>query len=247
MKSRRKAFSLLGVVAYLTGLLLGLGLSGWFSWGGLEGVLFVSQTADMSLKTLRCPWMLAANETGVVTASFNNPTPEEIRPTIRAEISRAKGTRQASLILPIAPGEEKELQWTVDSKDTVFGGLILVSLYESRYADFPSHQGSCGILVSRLPGLTGMQAFFSIMAVSLLLVACGAAVWIAGRKPLKGLERMAAQAGGALAVVVLASMVFTIFHQWVGSGLLVLLASMMIPILVTQFVLFPSGADHGRD
>jgi hypothetical protein len=187
--------------------------------------------------------MLASTESGIVTATFSNPTREEIHPNIHAVISHANVASMQSAILGLVPGEEKDLQWTVNMDDMVFGSLILVNLYETSYRDFPSQQASCGILVFKLPGFSGRQVFILTFAISLLSIVAGAVLWIYGNSPLRGLKRNATEASGALAVVVLSGLVSTLPRWWGLCGFLIFIALLFIVVIITEFVLFPPAAD----
>ena len=85
MELRGKSISIPGIVIYVIGILLGLGLCGWSTWGEIEATLLVFHTGE-GLIQLHCPLMLDSIETGSVSASFDNPTGEVIHPTVSAVI-----------------------------------------------------------------------------------------------------------------------------------------------------------------
>jgi hypothetical protein len=133
--------------------------------------------------------------------------------------------------------------------DKVFGGLVLVNVFETSQRNFPSHQGSCGIPVwgwIPLRGLSGMQVFASMFGTSLAGMMAGAALWVIGNSRLKGLVENATNASAALAVLVFLDMLL-IFPGWWGlSMLFFFLSIMLVVIIVTQFMLFPTSADRGE-
>ena len=120
--------------------------------------------------------MLAPAELGFVTATFDNPTDELVKPVIRLEVSHPAGARQTSQTLSLASGATQTLKWTVGSDDMIFSRLILVSVYQSQYRQLPSRQGSCGILVLGLFGIRGSQTFILIFAASILSLMVGGAL-----------------------------------------------------------------------
>jgi hypothetical protein len=245
MKPARKSVFVPGGLLFFAGVLLGLALSGWSLWGEVEATLLVFRTGERVI-SLRCPLMLASNETGRVSAYFDNPTREEINPTIQAVIGRLGQSRTESTVLPLAPGEIKQLQWTVGPRDTVFGGLVLINVNESSQRNFSSHQGSCGIPVSSLPGLPGMRVFALLFGTSLVGMTLGASLWLIGNSRLKGLTENATNASAALAVLVFLDMLL-ILPRWWGLGLVFFLISiMLVVVIITQFMLFPTGADRGE-
>ncbi len=244
MRFRTKFISILGSVFFSSGILLGLILCGLYFWGELEATLLIPRTGEMGLKTLQCPMMITSTESGIVSAAFNNPTREEIKPNIRAFISHLNMERMESTILTLVPGEVRNLQWTVSLDDMVFGRLILVNLYEGPYNDFPSHQASCGILVSKIPGISGKQAFVLTLVTCLLFIGVGAALWIYGNSPLRGLKRNLTEANCALAVIVLAGLASILPRWWGLIGFFTFVALLLIVIIITEFVLFPSAANY---
>lgn len=245
MKPRRKSIQIPGTVLYSIGILIGLALSGWCLWGEVESALLVFRTGEGGL-TMRCPLMVTVNETGIVSASFDNPTEEVISPTVQAVISHKNMSRTETMVVNLEPGEKKQLQWAVNSDDMIFGGLILVNVFETSQRNFPSHQGSCGVPVARFPGLSGKQVFILMFVTSLIGMAVGAALWVTGSGPLKGLMENATNAGAALAVLVFLDLLLTLPRWWGLSMLIFFIAVMLIFIIFTQFVLFPTKTDRGE-
>ena len=244
MKPPRKIFSIPGVIIFSAGILLGLVLIAWSLWGQVEASLLVLRTADQGL-SLHCPLMLSSTETGSVSADFNNPTAEEINPTVLAVIGKEGQSRTVSTVLTLAPGGKKSLQWQVGPADKVFGGLVLVNVFETSQRNFPTHQGSCGFTVVSFPGLTGKQMFILMFVASLIGMVAGAVLWVIGNYPWRGLIENATNASAALAVLVVLDLLL-IFTGWWGLSLLCFLFSiMLIVIIVTQFILLPSSADRG--
>jgi ABC-type multidrug transport system fused ATPase/permease subunit len=246
MRPPRKTLYLPGAFLFTASILLGLVLTGWSLWGQVEASLLVNRSGEQDIASLRCPLMLASTETGSVSAYFNNPTAEVIHPTVQAVIGQESRSRMASSVLTLAPGEKKQLQWQVGPGDRVFGGLILVNLFETSQRNFPTHQGSCGIPVSPFPALSGSQVFIAMFVASLVGLAGGAALWLVGNSRLQGLLENATNACAALAVLVVADLLL-IFSNWWGLGLLVFLITLMlVVVIITQFILFPTAADRGE-
>ena len=245
MKPRRKKYSFPAVIIFSAGVLLGLILSGWSLWGQVEASLTVFPNGDQGL-SLHCPLMLSSTETGRVSADFNNPTTEEINPTIQAVIGKGIQSRTVSNVLALAPGGTKPLQWQVGPADEVFGGLILVNVFETSQPNFSSHQGFCGSPVVSFPGLTGQQIFILMFAASLAGMVAGAILWVLGNYPWRGLIENATNASASLAVLVLLDLLL-IFPAWWGLSLVTFLFSiMLIVIIITQFMLLPSAVDRGE-
>ena len=248
MKPPRRNLSLPGAIIFFAGILLGLFLSGWSLWGDVEASIMVFRTGEQAI-ALHCPLMLTSTELGSVSADFTNPTVDEINPTFHAVISHPGQPRTAYTILTIEPAGKKPLQWQVGPQDKVFGGLILVNIFETSQRNFPSHQGSCGIPVLGLPnfpGLTGELVFILMFLASLIGMVAGAVLWVQGNSPLRGLIGNATNACAALAALVILDLLL-IFPGWWGLSLLFFfLTIMLVVIIITQFMLFPTGADRGE-
>lgn len=246
MKISRKLASVFAGVLFSVGLLVGLALSGWYVWGEAEAALFVPRTGDITLTTLKCPLMLGVSETGTVSASFQNLTSDAINPTIQAEFGRNGIPREEDTVLSLAPGETKQLHWQVGAGDRIFGGLIQVNIYQTSQVDFPSAQGSCGILFIPAGHISGRALFLLMFITALVGLAAGLALWVRANSPLRDLMQSGTNAASVLAVVVGLSLLFILLRWWVLSGFFVLAAIMLIGIILTQFVLFPGAPTRAR-
>jgi len=239
---KRKSFFLtaLGIGFFFLGIMLGLALSAGVVWGEIEARLYTSFTATSGLRTLECPLMLAPAESGIVTATFDNLTDELAKPVIRLETSHPGGARQTSQALSLAPGTTQTLNWTVGADDAIFGRLILVSVYQSQYRQLPSRLGCCGILVLGLFGLSGSQTFTLTFAVSILGLMVGGALWLLRMRSLGGPVLAVTNAGGVLAAIVLAGMLSALPRWWGLTLFCLALTVLMIGVIVTEFILFPT-------
>ncbi len=245
-KPSKTLFSILAVVLFILGLLLGLALSGWYVWGEVEAVIFVPRSGDVTLTSLKCPLILGAEEGGVVSASFDNPTSETIHPTIQAQFSHGKIPRVQETVLDLTPGQAQRLQWLVGKQDRLFGWLILVNVYESSQPNTLSEQGSCGIMLSPVGWMRGEALFTLMFILSVVLLAGGLALWTWARSPLRGLTQSATNAMSALGVITGLAMLSILPRWWVLTGFLFFAAIMMIGIILTQFILFPEGLPSPR-
>ncbi len=238
METPKSKLAIPGLILFFIGILLGMFLNSWADWGEVEAYMLVYRSGELDIASIRCPLMLGSAETGMVSASFDNPTAESINPTVYAVIGRIGQTRTVTTLLTLAPGEKQQLSWKVGAGDKVFGGLILVNIFETSQRNFSTHQGSCGIPVSFFSGLNGMQMFILMAATSLLGILGGAAFWLIAHFPLRGVIESATNAGIALSVFVLVGMLF-ILPGWWGLGLFSFFVSiMLIVVIVTQFMLF---------
>lgn len=238
MKPNSTLGSQLGVLLVLAGVLLGLVLSAYVTWAESEAGLLNSYSADRTLK-LRCPLMLAHNETGIISATISNRINEDITPTVSAQISHGGATRRIDQIVTLKPHGSQKLEWKVDSTDVVYKYLILVDVLQLRYRDNPSMLGSCGILLFSLFGLNGSATFGLMLAVSLVALSVGAIVWARAHPIFNNYSFNLARAGMVLIAFTTLALLSTLLRWWWLTLLLDAGIVLMIGVIFTEFVLLP--------
>ncbi len=236
IKSALKSW--LGVLLFLTGVLLGLILSGSVTLVESEADSYTLNLADTGLK-LKCPYMLAPKESGTVSAKITNITNEEIEPFIAAQISQANSPRTVGQTMQLSANESKVVEWTVDSSDVIFGHLILINVTQARYHDNPSRFGSCGILLFSLFGLNGAQSFGGLFIISLIAMFLGGRFWLRERRqPLSEFSINLMQINKVLMVITILALL-SMFPRWWGLTLVLdALSLLVIGVIVTDFLLF---------
>ncbi len=209
------------------------------SWPDMEASAFDSATALMAsetLGTLRCPFMVAADETATVRASFANPADKPMSFLVRTRISQGFLTlvHQDSQLVRLDPHQSRELQWLATADDAAYDRLILARVFNTRNAVVPAREGFCGILVLPIAGIRGDL----VWALGLLaVVGClglGGLWWWAQRRPLGRRERNRARVVAAMAAVLAASLVVGIPGWWMAGHLLLVLAVLFLAVLVEQ-------------
>lgn len=218
---------ILSVVLFSVGLVLGMVFSAGALWADLEAFLFDPPiSVDEPLKTLRCPVIITAQESGTVSATFTNPSDRAVLRLVRAHISRgfASLMREVENQFELEPGATHKVEWAVTADDAAWGHFILVRVHVLRNNPLPSRSGSCGVLVVNLPGLTGNQVVVLPFVVSLLTMVIGIGLWAARSKSSEGRIPDLTRPMSGLAAIVLAAMVASLLGWWVVGGLLFLLA-----------------------
>ena len=234
MKDRKEILALAGLILYIAGVLIGTVFFGFTVWGDYEAAMFdASLGSDKRLTTLRCPILINSKETGTVTVTVDNPTVEPVERLINTSKSGGFVTSilRESQRISLAPGETKQVQWTVSQEDAAWGHFILNRVYLVRHHPQPSRSGSCGVLTANLGIFTGNQVVAIIFVTSVAFILTGWLTWLRNNRPLSERNRIAAQAMGWLAGVVLAGMIAGLLGWWVlGAFLLVAAVLLMVVI-----------------
>lgn len=238
-----RLLSFFGSLLFLTGIALELGISTVVADGEIEARVYSTQYNYADLP-MQCPLMLAAVESGTVTATITNPIEENVSPVVTADISRAGGDRQFTQTLSLAPHETQTVQWAVDASDIIYGRLILVNITQSRYGDsptseIPARQGTCGISILGLAGLSGSNTFKLLFSASLICILAGAGLWLHANPNLDERGQSLAHASTALAVLGTIGLLTTLLRWW---GLIIFsdsVALILIVVILTELVLLP--------
>ena len=127
----------------------------------------------------------------------------------------------------------------MDSSNKIYGNLILVNVVQSRYADLPSGQGACGILVFNVFGLSGLSSFILIFLAALLCISLGAAGWLRAHRPLNDLGLNAARASAVMVSMATAGFLSALPRWWGLTLFLDFFTLIAMAVIFTEFVLFP--------
>ena len=236
MKFRTLIVSVFSLLLFLAGVLLEIGISASVLWGEIEARLYTSQFSNSDL-TVKCPFMLAFDETGIISASIINTLDQDVQPMVTADISRNSGAQQISQTITLAPHESKTVEWKVDASNILFGRLILVSVLQGKYEDLPAERGYCGILFLSLFGMNGRETFILLCSTSFVLLILGIVIWMRSHLPLNARDETIAHTFGSLAV--LATMgLFTALLRWWGLIIILDAIALLFIIVIFTEVLF---------
>jgi hypothetical protein len=242
---KRKPFRVSSIFIFSIGILLGLSLTAAAVWGDIEAHWFdatLSRLREVRLTTLRCPVMITANETGIVSAAFKNPLDRPVELKIRTHVSQYLTLmREENSSLHLEPGKTQKLRWKVTSDDVLYEHLILVKVLQLHRNSFPMRLGSCGILVVDLPFLTGNQIVALTLTCSLLGMIGGLVLWIASNRPIIERKLRKARAMGMMAIGVVVGLAASLPGWWM-AGLLALAINILLigAILGDSLSLSPS-------
>jgi len=232
MQNKKKLFRTLGIILFSTGVLIGILMFVLMNWATFEAYFFFGHApADKSLTTLRCPLLMTQTDTGTVNISITNNSDRDLSVLIKTEISYFGAAKLVQTTYPLAVGETRRLSWTVTSENMVFGHLILARVFVNSVYSLPSRANTCGSVMVNLPGLTGIQLFIIVLASSLMCMAAGWGLWLAGSRPLQTDGIIATRAMVIFTVVVLLGILAGCIGWW-GLGLICTVASVLLIITV---------------
>jgi hypothetical protein len=217
-----------GILLFSVGATIGLLLALFMVWADLEARLFDPSMPGERVMSIRCPAVIGRDETVRVSASFHNPLDRDARYVIRTHISEGHVTlmRRLDAQLPLAPGERQRLEWEVTSEDAAYGLFALVKVHLFGFYPLPPRQGSCGVVFVNLP-LPGGVIFGATLALALLGMGGGAALWLRANHPLGESASDTARAMAALSVLVILGLLMGLLNIWL-AGLVVLAVSVLL-------------------
>lgn len=241
MITRRKLYRMSGIILFSFGVLLGMGLIAITVWTDLEASFFDSALASQggeSLKNLRCPVLVTSSEVSTITATIKNPADKPVELRLRAHITDGFVTlvREVNATLQLEPGEKKTAEFFVTTEYATSHWLILVRVRQFRYSPLPARQASCGMLAVDLPFLTGGQLLALAVAVTLLGILGGMALWSAGNWPLNRNAQATIRTMAALTVSLVVGFIVGFTGSWLLGTLLFAINLLLIFEIVRHAV-----------
>ena len=239
MTNRNKILRRLGVILFAIGVLLGMALIAVTIWTDLEASFFDSvmgSRADEPLKTLRCPVLMTASENGRISVTFENTANKPIELRIRAHVTDGFVTlmREVNTTLPLEPGEKGEVEFALSAGDRAYRWLILARVLQFRHYPLPARQAACGVLVLDVPFLTGNQLFALTIAVTVLCLGGGIALWSVANWPLRRSALATARTMGALVVCLLIGFLVSLSGAFLIAALLFAINLLLIFEIIRQ-------------
>lgn len=139
---------------FALGIFLGFLLAGGLTWAQIEASFYgFPHYSDRPLSGFSCPRLMTRQEQAELRLKIRNPGQVPLRQMIGIEISAPGPLISKREVISLAPGEEKELTWTISAEQNLdLGRFIFARAY--RYPTYlgPMAQATCGILVLNLPG-----------------------------------------------------------------------------------------------
>lgn len=235
-----KILRTISILIFSVGVIIGLGLTVLAVWADLEGSLFSSGiTREAGLPSLKCPVMITADEIGIVRATIENTLDRKSTRRVFADFSQGYVTlvREEKDLFSLEAGESRELEWTVSPEDAAFNKRVILARIKS-FGGYPSpdRQGSCGILVFNVNGISGNQLLVILVVTSLALMAVGIGTSFRFHPAGQRGNRRLMRAMIALAIFVILGLASILLSWWV-IGLIILVISILLIGAIISFFL----------
>jgi hypothetical protein len=233
MKKNNVTLRTIGFFIYLIGALAGMFLFAALTWANLESSFYFgygTQQADRSLR-LVCPRLLTPADNASYTAYIKNDAGQAAAPYVHMYVSDHLAARSDSTQLQMADGETGTVSGALSPEDVVFGHLVMVQVFQLRTAGLPSAESHCGILFVNFPWANGLTTLIGYLAICLLAIVCGYALWADNSRPLERQARKRMASLIILAVAVALGITIGLLGWWV-PGLLLFAASVLLLVVM---------------
>jgi len=184
---KRQTQQHIGIFLIILGVLCFILIGVLSIWADLEASLFNSaRRSQESLTSLKCPSIISSGESGIISASFMNPSERTIKPKIQTFVSDGYVILMQEQVntLTIEPRETKVVEVEVSPENAVYNRIILVRMHQFAYRPLPYRNASCGIYVIDLPFLTGRQFIILSFGSGVLLSGLGILLWGLSSRPI---------------------------------------------------------------
>jgi len=235
----KKTVSIISLILFILGTLLGTIFIALASWGGMEGMFFdhVPNT-DRILTSLNCPMLISTRETAQISATITNSSKYMVNPEVIARISAGHFTvyNEFSERHMIEPKSSVKLNWQATVEDATYGQkVILVHVKVLSSYPLPAMNGNCGIIVLNIGALSGKVVITSLGIIAMILVCVGWWFWYRSH-PVEKTERSQRSTNGlrVLGLIVIGGILASFFRLWflgiLALGAIVLLAVILFSV-----------------
>jgi len=231
-----KTFPIFVSLSYVVGIIMGLFLFFVSTWADLESSFYgFPRLANAGLRGFSCPVIMTPNDTSTISLTVSNPTDQLLRPSVKTMISTPLMADEYLNQIELAPGETKQLKWTVGPGNIDMGQFIFAKALIFSTYPLPSLEDTCGIFIVNLPG-SGKVIFPLFVLVSLLGMGWG----VYGMKKLGNVNEWMSRNLRAvvfLTLTIVLGIGLSFWGGWILSIFLMVVAFLMLVILMGSFIL----------
>jgi hypothetical protein len=232
-----------GIGLFALGLLISLTLIILALWPDLEANYYgFTQLTTTRLKGLHCPILMAADEHAPITVRLTNTSGYKTNISLRAVISTpGESSQEKAQLVSFEPGQTRTVSWPLSAEDAVFHNFILARVYSGGAYPMPPAEGSCGVYVLNLRGVSGQAVYWTLLVIGVaLLVSGGFLLEPPAEKTPPGPARPTSRQRGRLAGARLGLVVFALlglFLSYTGAWMLATLCLAAIVLILFGMLL----------
>ena len=179
-KMSPKAKASVGLTLFFIAVLIGLALSVPLVWAGAEAAHYGFPPMADKPWNLHCPYYLALDESGTVSATVTNTNDFPITLRIRWWASIPLDLETGLEYRDLKPGESWHWTHTVGPHNRDLHRFIFFSAYYFGGYPMPRRQGMCGIFVLPFRGIPGRVVLWLGLALFLIFGVAGWWLWRQG-------------------------------------------------------------------
>jgi len=235
---RRK--SILSLLLYGLGIVLGGFAIFIASWGGMESIFFNrSPNSSRVLTSLRCPMLISKQEVAHISATVANPSKFKVNPLVTANISAGYFTvsTETETRVMLEPRQKASFSWEATVENAAYNGrLIFVHVNVGGSYPLEPSNGTCGIVVMDLGSIRGDTLLSVIAVLGMLLTAGGWWSWYKAH-PVERSDRLRGLTNGlrALGIILLVGVLVSFLKLWFAGILALAIIILLVVILWSQY------------
>jgi hypothetical protein len=240
LENANPSIKIVSTLIFLTGALIGILFLGGATWADFEASLFSSGLGAEQTLSVRCPVMIAPDETGVMRAAVANRTDKTRIRRVQTHISAGYVTYMDEYLenLELEPGDTRTLKWEFTAENAAWDRFVLarVTLFSSY--PLPAQTGTCGVQVVNIFGLPGglVTALACILSLGLMI----AGIFLRRNIDAPSAKRLldAQNLMLTMAGLVTAGILAVLAGVWLAGGLALIGAILLNLVAAAQFLTY---------
>jgi hypothetical protein len=216
MKTSAKIVSILGILIFIIGVVMGMFFYVSAAWADIESVFYgFARYSNRPMTAMKCPVFITDAETGVVQAVIDNTVDTQIRPTIRFEVSNRGLMVPQTERITLQAGETQRLSYDLSPDNQVMGNFVFAKLVFYSAYPLPDREQTCGIRVLELGHFTGLEVSIFLTVGSVIFMLIGILLWAITHKSPHGHSLDLLRSMSVLTIVVAVGIVSGLVASWV--------------------------------
>jgi len=219
-----------GLVLFMAGILLGLGVAGLSVWANVEAAFFGFPHFTRNHLSLQCPHFLAWDETSAVRVRLVNTNAQPATLGVKSWVSVPLAWEVKTEHRRLEPGEAWEWSRPIGPENRELRHFVFVSVYTFGGYPIPERQSICGVFVLPIKGVRGETLMWIMVTAGILMLVAGWWLWRRGLSEQKTTP-MVEWTMNFFLVVVPSTVIATLWVTWMLGVALLLAATLMLVIV----------------